>query len=94
MKYYRVLRDADAGDLTPFVNFIAKAVDEGLTRYLSVFGGDDELLPLSELAKDAPYSQEYLSLRARQGVLDAVKIGKVWYSSRDAVKKMGKKGFI
>ncbi|PWB54198.1 MAG: hypothetical protein C3F06_04875 [Candidatus Methanoperedenaceae archaeon] len=88
LKYYRFLRDADAGNFTPFVNFIAKAADEGLTTYISVFGGDDELLPLKELAKDTHYSQEYLSLRARQGVLDAVKIGKVWHSSRDAIKKM------
>ncbi len=91
MKYYRVLRAADAGNPTPFVNFIAKAVDEGLTRYLSVFGGSDELLPLKELAKDTPHSQEYLSLRARQGVLDAVKVGKIWYSSRVAIEKMRKK---
>ena len=39
--YYRFLRSADAGDLVPFTNFIAKAVGEGLTLYLSVFGGDD-----------------------------------------------------
>ncbi len=88
MKYYRVLRDTNIGNLAPFVNFIAKAVDEGLTTYLSVFGEDDELVPLKELAKENPYSQEYLSLRARQGVLDAVKIGKVWYSSRHAIKNM------
>lgn len=86
-KYYRVLRAANVGNLTPFVNFIAKAVDEGLTMYLSTFGEADELLPLKELAKETSYSQEYLSLRARQGVLDAVKIGKEWHSSRHAVKQ-------
>jgi Fic family protein len=85
-KYYRFLRAADAGNLSPFANFIAKAVDESLTMYLSIFGGTDELLPLKELAPGTPYSQEYLSLRARQGVLDAVKIGKVWYSSKSAIK--------
>jgi Fic family protein len=86
-KYYRFLRAADAGNLSPFANFIAKAVDESLTMYLSIFGGTDELLPLKELNKETPYSQEYLSLRARQGVLDAVKIGKTWYSSRRMVKQ-------
>lgn len=84
-KYYKFLKAADAGNLAPFTNFIAKAVDESLTMYLSIFGGIDELLPLKELAKETPYSQEYLSLRARQGVLDAVKIGKVWYSSKRAI---------
>ncbi len=86
-KYYRFLRAADAGNLTPFADFIAKAVDESLTMYLAVFGGTDELLPLKELAKETPYSQEYLSLRARQGVLDAVKIGKIWYSSKRAIEQ-------
>lgn len=86
-KYYRFLRAADAGNLGPFANFIAKAVDESLTMYLSIFGGPNELLPLKVLAGDTPYSQEYLSLRARQGVLDAVKMGKIWYSSRHAIEQ-------
>ncbi len=94
-KYYRSLRAADAGNLGPFANFIAKAVDENLTLYLSISGGSDELLSLKELATETPYSQEYLSLRARQGLLDAVKIGKTWHSSRRAVEqylsKHGKK---
>lgn len=85
-KYYKFLRAADSGNLGPFANFIAKAVDENLTLYLSISGGNDELLPLKELAIETPYSQEYLSLRARQGFLDAVKIGKTWYSSKRAVK--------
>jgi len=86
-KYYRFLRAADAGNLGLFANFVAKAVDESLTMYLSIFGGVNELLPLKELAENTPYSQEYLGLRARQGVLDAVKIGKIWYSSRRAIEK-------
>ncbi len=86
-KYYRFLRAADAGNLGHFANFIAKAVDESLTIYLSIFGGVNELLPLKELAANTPYSQEYLSLRARQGALDAVKIGKIWYSSKQAIEQ-------
>lgn len=86
-KYYRFLRAADAGNLEPFANFIAKTVDESLLMYLSFFGGVNELLPLKELAGNTPYSQEYLSLRARQGVLNAVKIGKIWYSSRHAIEQ-------
>jgi Fic family protein len=86
-KYYKSLRSADTGNLDPFANFIAKAVDENLTLYLSIAGGADELLPLKELALETPYSQEYLSLRARQGFLDAVKIGKTWHSSKRAVEQ-------
>ena len=42
-KYYSALRAADASNLKPFANFIAKNVDESLTLYLSIFGGVDEL---------------------------------------------------
>ena len=86
MRYYRSLKAAEAGNPVPFANFMAKAVDESLTSYLSVFGGNDKLLPLKELAAGTPYSQEYLSLRARQEYLDAVKIGRVWYSSKRAME--------
>lgn len=86
-KYYDCLKKADSGNLGPFVNFIGKAVDESLTLYISTFGGKNELLPLSELAKVSPYSQEYLSLRARQGVLSAVKIGRVWHSTRKELEE-------
>ena len=86
-RYYKSLKAADAKNLGPFANFIAKAVDENLTMYLSISGGVDELLPLKELALETPYSQEYLSLRARQGLLDAIKIGKTWHSSKRAVEK-------
>ena len=86
-KYYRFLRAADAGKPGQFVNFIAKAVNDNLTMYLSIFGGVNELIPLKELAQNSPYSQEYLSLRARQGVLDAAKLGKKWYSTRIAIEE-------
>ena len=86
-KYYDNLRKADNGNLNPFINFIAKAEDEALTIYLSIFGGEDELIPLKELYKETPYSQEYLSLRSRQGILDAVKINRTWYSTKRALKE-------
>ena len=85
-KYYRVLQRADDGDLSPFAHFIAKAVHETLMYYLSSFVEDERLIPLKEIAAFSPYSQEYLSLRARQGKLDAVKIENVWYSSKHALK--------
>ncbi|MCK4732962.1 MAG: Fic family protein [Methanophagales archaeon] len=87
-KYYHVLHIADEGNLGPFANFIAKSVDESLTLYLAIFGDIDELVPLTDLAKlkECPYTQEYLSLRARQGFLDAVKIGRKWQSSRRALR--------
>ncbi len=85
--YYRCLAQADEGNLNPFTDFIAKAVDESLALYLAIFGRENELVPLSDLARISSYSQEYLSLRARQGVLDAVKIGNIWHSSKRALEE-------
>jgi hypothetical protein len=73
--------------LSQFANFIAQAVHEALMYYLSSFAEDEHLISLKEIAEFAPYSQEYLSLRARQGKLDAVKIENVWYSSKRALKE-------
>ncbi len=41
---------------------------------------------LAEAAKGAPYSQEYLSLLARKGQLDALKIGRNWHTTSAAVE--------
>ena len=85
-KYYHVLQKADDGDLSFLANFIAKAVHETLMYYLSSFIDDERLISLKEIAELSPYTQEYLSLRARQNKLDAVKIENVWYSSKRALK--------
>jgi len=85
-KYYRALNKADHEDLSDFATFIARSVNESIQCYLSSFIDEEQLLTLSELSKESDYSQEYLSLRARQGKLDAVKIENIWYSSKRALK--------
>jgi Fic family protein len=84
-QYYRALREADNGDLLAFTHFIARAVNESLSHYLAISGGREMLIPLRELAKISPYSQEYLSLSARKGLLDATKIGDTWHATRRAL---------
>ncbi len=85
-KYYKALNKADQGDLSEFATFIARAVNQSIQYYLSSFIDEERLVTLSELSKESKYSQEYLSLRARQGKLDAVKIENIWYSSKRALK--------
>ncbi len=84
-KYYKTLNKADQGDLSDFAMFIAHLINESLQYYLSSFIDEERLVTLSELSKTSEYSQEYLSLRARQGKFDAVKIENVWYSSKRAL---------
>lgn len=40
-----------------------------------------DYISLADAANHAPYSQEYLSLRARQGKLRAVKRGRTWFTT-------------
>lgn len=86
-RYYRALDKADHGDMSEFSNFVARAAHESLQYYLSSFVEEERLIHIKELAEYTLYSQEYLSLRARQGKLDAVKIENVWHSSKRALKE-------
>ena len=90
-KYYKTLHMADLGDLSDFATFLASLVHESLQYYLSSFVEEEQLEPLSVLSNETDYSQEYLSLRARQGKLDAVKIDNIWYSSKRALKEYRKR---
>jgi Fic family protein len=92
-QYYNVLAQADAGTATPLVNFVGRAVESSLTLYLEACTShaeppapEGEWIPLREAAEGTPYSQEYLSLLARTGRLEAIKRGRVWYTTRQAVK--------
>jgi Fic family protein len=91
-QYYRVLEQADAGRSAALVNFVGRAVERSLNLYLEACtpvmtppGPEDEWIPLREAAEGTPYSQEYLSLLARSGKIEALKRGRVWYTTRGAV---------
>ena len=91
-QYYRVLAQADAANEAPLVNFVGRAVERSLTLYLEACtprtappAPQDEWLPLREAAQGTSYSQEYLSLLARKGRLEAIKRGRNWYTTRRAV---------
>jgi Fic family protein len=91
-QYYQVLMQADAGRIGPLANFVGKAVERSLTLYLEACTprlapptADDEWISLAQAADSTPYSQEYLSLLARKGRLEAIKRGRLWLTSRRAV---------
>jgi len=88
-KYYDTLRKADGGDLKPFVNFIARCVEQSLDLCLNAVERSTEenkLLSLADAAKLTPYSQEYLSLLARRGLVAATKMGKDWHVTPKALE--------
>ena len=88
-KYFESLEKAHFGNFRDFFNFIARAAERSLNLYLNALTPatkNNELIPLSELAKETKYSQEYLSLRARQNKLNATKINGIWYTSRNDLR--------
>lgn len=90
-KYYDTLKEADKGNPKPFVDFIGYCVNRSLDIYLSAFKKGMEYISLAEAAKDTPYSQEYLSLLARKGKIDAIKLGRNWMTIKKAVEEYMKK---
>jgi Fic family protein len=92
-QYYRVLEQADRGRTDPLCNFVGRAVERSFNFYIeagtpvmSKPAFENEWIPLREAAQGTPYSQEYLSLLARTGKLEAVKRGRTWYTTRQLVQ--------
>jgi Fic family protein len=87
-KYTGCLRRADNGDFAPFLHFIAMSALQTLNTYLIGVRGTEprrQLETLTELAKGTRYSAEYLSLLARRGIIDAIKEGKKWKTTRKTI---------
>jgi Fic family protein len=91
-QYYNVLARADRGQDGPLVDFVARAVERSLNIYLDAGtsvsappADEDTWIPLREATAGTSYSQEYLSLLARSGRLEAMKRGRVWCTTRRAV---------
>jgi Fic family protein len=86
-KYYDCLRKADQGDMKPFTDFMGRNVERSLDLYLDAFKGGSEFISLAEAAKGTPYSQEYLSLLARKGRIEAIKLGRNWVTKKEAIQR-------
>jgi Fic family protein len=93
-KYYRALNEANQGKFERLMLLFFQAAERSLELYLSALGTyEEDYLPLNNIARepDVPYGQEYLSLLARRGELEAFKEGRVWYSTKSAVKRYMKR---
>ncbi|MEO6693659.1 MAG: Fic family protein [Ignavibacteria bacterium] len=90
-KYYDTLSKADKGEYVSFVRFIAQAAERSLNIYLKALAPaklkSKKFFPLSQIAKQTPYSEKYLNLLSRLGKIEAHKEGRNWVTSLDAIKK-------
>lgn len=88
-KYYYALDRSDHEDSKLFVNFLARCVEQSLDVYLSAIepsSNNNKPLSLAEASKFTPYSMEYLSLLSRKGAIGAVKKGRNWTITLDALR--------
>ena len=67
---------------------ILQALERSLDIYLGSLNNTyDNYLPISDIVEEEklPYGQEYISLLARKGKIDAFKEGRNWLTTKDAV---------
>jgi len=86
-KYYDRLMKADEGDVKPFIDFVGRDIERSLDIYLDSFDSGQGYMSLAEASREAPYSQEYLSLLARRGRIEAIKLGRNWFIKRKALER-------
>jgi Fic family protein len=89
-KYYNALNKADLGDYSKLLLLVLQAAERSLDIYISSLDNTlDAYLPISTIVSEAtvPYGQEYISLLARKGKIDAFKEGKDWLTTKVAVEE-------
>lgn len=67
---------------------IMQTLERSLDIYLSSLNNTyDDYQPISSIVEepDVPYGQEYVSLLARQGKIDAFKEGRNWFTTKEAI---------
>lgn len=88
-KYYDALNQANNGNYEKLLLLMIQALERSLNIYLAALSEEDSgYMEISQLLEDpaVPYGQEYISLLARQGKIDAYKEGKNWYTSEKAIR--------
>lgn len=86
-RYLRALRRADRNDPGPLAEIFARAVTDGIYRFLLPgLAGPHRLVPLRSLA-DSALSGNALAVAAKRGRLRAVRRTDQWYSTRQWVQE-------
>lgn len=85
--YIDAMIKGHSSDLTGLVALLKELMGRSLLDLLDQVGtADDELKPLKKLGSKSPYSAHYLSLRAGQGVVPAIKVAGDWRTSVRALR--------
>jgi Fic family protein len=88
-KYYEALNQANNGNYSKLILLMCQAQERTLNIYLSSLPDNDyDFQEISNIVSEpnSPYGQEYISLLARQGKIDAHKEGRNWYTTKKAIE--------
>lgn len=88
-KYYEALNQANNGNYQKMILLMCQALERTLNIYLNAMpDNDNDYQKISDIVSepDALYGQEYISLLARTGKIDAYKEGRYWYTSKLAIE--------
>jgi len=88
-KYYAALNNGNTGNYNKLVMLVAQAQERSLTLYLaSLEDRNSDYQSIQNIVSEpgVPYGQEYVSLLARQGKIEAYKEGRVWFTKREAIE--------
>ena len=89
LKYYNALNDANKGRYGKMMLLMAQAIERTLNIYINALPGNTlEYTEISNLVEEEnlPYGQEYISLLARTGKIDAYKEGRNWLTTKEAIE--------
>ena len=87
-KYYEALNQANNGNYQKLMLLMCQALERSLNIYLNAMPDNNtDFQKISYIVSEpsSPYSQEYVSLLARTGKIDAYKEGRNWFTTKEAV---------
>lgn len=88
-KYYAALNQANNGNYSKMMLLMSQALERTMNIYINALPGNEtDFKEISNLVREEgmPYGQEYISLLARQGKIDAYKEGRNWLTTKEAVE--------
>lgn len=89
-KYYEALNQANHGNYQKLILLMCQALERTLNIYLNAMpDNDNDFQKICDIVSEpeTPYGQEYVSLLARTGKIDAYKEGRNWYTTKEAIEE-------
>jgi Fic family protein len=87
-KYYEALNQANNGNYQKLMLLMCQSLERSINIYLNAMPDNvNDFQKISDIVSEpsSPYGQEYISLLARTGKIDAYKEGRNWFTTKEAI---------